>query len=309
MLVGALFTRLREKKSTPGAQLGPYQLTEKIGEGGMGVVYKARHSLSPRPVALKVLPRARGSAENRKRFEREARATRQLSHPNTIAVHDFGRTDDGTLYYAMEYVDGVDLQTLVESQGPQDPGRVAHLLAQLCGALAEAHDHGFVHCDVKPANVVVALAPDDIDLVKILDFGLVQDLTEAAEPSRSQVKELVGTPLYLSPEAIADPDCVDARSDLYALGALGYFLLTGTPPFSGRGVLEVCAHHLHTRPEPPSRRTRSVVPRALEALILSCLEKSPEARPSDATSLRAALLPLAAPWLEQRRWGTVARAS
>jgi eukaryotic-like serine/threonine-protein kinase len=295
-ILGAGLVR-RRTKSSGVAQVGPYRLLEKIGEGGMGVVYKARHALLPRPVALKVLPSSRGSAQNRRRFEREARATSRLSHPNTISVHEFGSTDDGTLYYAMEYVDGVDLQTLVDVQGPQHPARVAHLLAQLCGALAEAHAFGLIHRDVKPANVVVAQREGTPDVVKVLDFGLVQDLAEPREQEPSEVRELVGTPLYLSPEAIASPERLDPRSDIYAVGAVGYFLLTGTPPFSGRGVLEVCAQHLHTRPTAPSKRRRSRVPAELEALVLSCLEKSPDARPADAASLRAALLPLAAPWL------------
>jgi eukaryotic-like serine/threonine-protein kinase len=267
---------------------GAYTLDEKIGEGGMGVVYRASHALLRRPAAIKLLSPERTRAHDLERFEREVQLTSQLTHPNTIAVYDFGRTPEGAFYYAMEYVDGCDLQTLVERDGPQDPARVAHLLGQLTGALAEAHRVGLVHRDVKPANVMLCERWGLPDVIKVLDFGLIKQLGGPCDLPRSAVDQIVGTPLYLSPEALTAPERVDGRSDIYAVGAVGYFLLTGEPPFSGASILEICGHHLHTPPVPPSRRLGKPVPAALEQLILRCLSKSPERRP-DAATLEAAL--------------------
>jgi serine/threonine protein kinase len=188
----------------------------------------------------------------------------------------------------------LDLQTLVEQQGPQAPARVADLLAQLCDGLAAAHGAGLIHRDIKPANIVLCERQGDANMVKLLDFGLTRELDEpTTEVTRSDVQPLVGTPLYLSPEALLAPHTMDGRSDLYAVGAVGYYLLTGTPPFSGRNLLDVCAQHLHTQPVPPSQRRQSAIPARLEALILSCLEKSMDRRPRNAASLRDALLPFA----------------
>ena len=280
-------------------KLGAYVLDEKIGEGGMGVVYKASHTLLGRPAAIKLLAPERTRDEDLKRFEREVRVTSQLSHPNTIAIYDFGRTREGSFYYAMEYVDGLELQALVERDGPQHPARVAHLLGQLAGALVEAHAAGLVHRDIKPANVMICERGGVFDVLKVLDFGLVKTSANDTDVSRTDDRRVVGTPLYLSPEALTAPDSVDARSDLYAVGAVGYFLLTGLPPFSGRNVLEVCARHVTEAPLPPSVH-RAGIPPALESLILSCLAKSPEARPASAAALRAALLGFAAEWSEER---------
>jgi len=274
---------------------GPYTLGEKIGEGGMGVVYKARQAGQQRPAAIKLLPFDRAEGRNGERFEREFQLTRKLSHPNTISVYDFGRTPEGSLYYAMEYLEGADLQKLVDRTGPQPPARVAHLLAQICDALVEAHGAGLLHRDIKPANVFLCERSDARDTVKVLDFGLIKEFgPRAGHPAQTDVDSVVGTPTYLSPEAITAPETMDGRSDLYAVGALGYFLLTGAPPFLGKTVLEICARHLHCAPVPPS--ARAAVPAELERLIMSCLAKSPAARPRDAASLRAALLPLAAQW-------------
>jgi serine/threonine-protein kinase len=196
----------------------------------------------------------------------------------------------------MEYLEGIDLQKLVEQRGPQPPARVAHLLAQICGALVEAHGAGLLHRDIKPANVFLCRDGKLADTVKVLDFGLIKEFGQNARDARAtDVDAIVGTPTYLSPEAVTAPETMDGRSDLYAVGALGYFLLTGVPPFSGKTVLEVCAQHLHCAPVPPSTRIRGI-PAELERLILSCLAKSPAARPGDAATLRAALLPLAADW-------------
>lgn len=262
----------------------------------MGVVYKASHTLLRRPTAIKLLHPKRSRPEDVRRFEREVQLTSLLTHPNTIAVYDFGRTDDGSFYYAMEYVDGLDLQTLVEREGPQSPARVAHWLAQLAGALAEAHAVGLIHRDIKPANVMVCERGGEPDVIKVLDFGLIAKVASAGahdDLTHSDVQTIVGTPLYLSPEALTRPEAMDGRSDLYAVGALGYFLLTGVPPFSGDSVLEVCAHHLHTKPVPPSKLTRQPIPPRLEELILACLDKSMDRRPESAAALRDALLPLA----------------
>jgi eukaryotic-like serine/threonine-protein kinase len=281
-------------------QLGQYTLGEKIGEGGMGVVYKANHALLRRPAAIKLLAPECAGEQALTRFEREVQLTSQLTHPNTISVYDFGRTANGTFYYAMEYVDGLDLQTLVEREGPQDPARVAHLLAQLAGALAEAHGVGLIHRDVKPANVMVCERGGQQDVVKVLDFGLIKEVGARGGLNQTDVHHIIGTPLYLSPEAITSPESVDARSDLYALGAVGYFLLTGAPPFSGENVIEVCGHHLHTVPARPSARLGSNVPEKLEALIMSCLAKAPGQRPASAAQLQKALLEVAADWTEER---------
>jgi serine/threonine-protein kinase len=312
MAIGVATRRLRNARGLPPStetakRLGPYTLETKIGEGGMGVVYKASHALLRRPAAIKVLAADRTSEQDLVRFEREVQLTSMLTHPNTIAIYDFGRAAEGSFYYAMEYVDGDTLETLVEREGPQDPARVAHILAQLAGALVEAHGAGLVHRDVKPANAMLCERGGVADVVKVLDFGLTKDLRRRDDAMQSDVQRIVGTPLYMSPEALTDPETVGPQSDLYALGAVGYFLLTGAPPFSGHTLVEVCAHHLHSVPVPPSKRVGSPIPRRLEALILGCLAKSPEKRPTSAAALQKALLPLAAAWTPERAVESQAR--
>jgi serine/threonine-protein kinase len=295
-------------------QLGQYTLNEKIGEGGMGVVYKASHALLRRPTAIKLLPLERAGEHNITRFEREVQLTSMLTHPNTVSVYDFGRTPEGTFYYAMEYLEGLDLQTLVDADGPQEPGRVVHILTQVLGALAEAHAVGLIHRDVKPANLNISERSGTPDVVKVLDFGLVKQLGAPVGPetSASQVNQIIGTPLYLSPEAIIAPSSMDGRADLYALGAVGYFLLTGVPPFTGASVVEVCGHHLHTQPVPPSERLGRALPAELERLILACLAKSAADRPADAKSLKRSLagVSVRGEWSEERAhdwWQNIGR--
>jgi len=278
-LVG-LRQRVRE-----ASQLGQYTLTEKIGEGGMGVVYKARHATLRRPTAIKLLPPERAGERNLVRFEREVQLTSQLTHPNTVAIYDYGRSDDGVLYYAMEYLDGTDLESVVQFAGPQAPARVAHVLMQICAALEEAHAAGLIHRDIKPQNVMLCRRGGVADVAKVVDFGLVKELARPGRSDQSLAEQVVGTPLYMSPEAIAQPDLVDARSDLYAVGALGYFMLTGTPPFPGTSHIEVCAHHVFTTPERPSLRLGSVLPAELERVILACLAKAQADRPDSARAL------------------------
>jgi serine/threonine-protein kinase len=273
-------------------KLGQYTLDHKIGEGGMGVVYKASHALLRRPTAIKLLPPERAGEHNLARFEREVQLTSMLTHPNTVSIYDFGRTPEGTFYYAMEYLEGFDLETLVRMDGPQEPARVVHLLAQACGALAEAHSVGLIHRDVKPANVILCERGGTPDVVKVLDFGLVKQIGPSHDVATSQstVNHIVGTPLYLSPEAITTPAALDGRSDLYALGCVGYMLLTGAPPFTGASVVEVCGHHLHTTPPPLRERAPDPVPADLERVLSKCLTKSRDGRPVDATALRRELL-------------------
>jgi len=266
-------------------QLGQYTLHEKIGEGGMGSVYKAQHAVLRRPTAIKLLPPGRAGAHNLARFEREVQLTSQLTHPNTVAIYDYGRSAEGILYYAMEYLDGLDLESVVQLSGPQDPARVVHVLHQVCGALDEAHSLGLIHRDVKPANILLCARGGRADVAKVVDFGLVKELNAAGDGAESGAYQIVGTPLYMSPESIGRPDSVSARSDLYALGAVGYFLLTGSPPFSGRSIVEVCAEHLHKAPTLPSERLGRALPTDLEQILLKCLAKSPEARPQSAREL------------------------
>jgi hypothetical protein len=280
--------RLR-RRVVEARQLGQYTLEEKIGEGGMGIVFRARHAMLRRPTVVKLLPLERAGQANLARFEREVQLTSQLTSPNTVAVYDFGRTPDGIFYYAMEYLDGLDLEELVAVGGPQPPGRVIHLLSQVCRALAEAHEAGLVHRDMKPGNVMLCRQGGALDVIKVLDFGLVKDVAGREDVKLTQADSFLGTPLYLSPEAIREPETVDARSDLYAVGGLGYFLVTGRPVFTGRTVAELCAQHLYETPSPPSL-LRPGVPPDLEALLLACLEKSPDRRPRDAAALRDSLL-------------------
>jgi serine/threonine-protein kinase len=287
VLVLVLVRRLRA--AARSTRVGPYTLHEKLGEGGMGVVYKASHARLARPAAIKLLAPGRSGERDTRRFEREVQLTSRLTHPNSIAIYDFGRTDDGTFYYAMEYIDGVDLQTLVERDGPLAPARVAHILAQLAAALVEAHQSGLVHRDVKPANIMLCERGNSSDFVKLLDFGLIKEVSAPGDLTHTDPQQIIGTPLYISPEALTTPDSIDGRSDLYALGAVGYFLLTGEPPFSGRTAIEVCGHHLHTQPLRLSERGCAGIPAGLEALLLSCLAKSPAERPPSAAWLQRAL--------------------
>jgi serine/threonine-protein kinase len=277
-------------------RLGQYTLENEIGTGGMGVVYRASHAMLRRPTAIKLLLPDRAGEASLMRFEREVQMTAQLSHPNTIAIYDYGRTPDGRFYYAMEYLDGINLEELVREHGPQPPGRVVSILDQVCGALAEAHGRGLIHRDIKPANIILTERGGEPDVAKIVDFGLVKPIfDDALDRTQSDSATLAGTPLYMSPESMTAPDLGDTRSDLYALGAVAYYLLTGVPVFEAPTVVEIIADHLHTEPIPPSRRVAFEIPSDLEAIVLWCLNKNPAHRPSSARELRASLRRAAVP--------------
>jgi eukaryotic-like serine/threonine-protein kinase len=299
-------------------ELGSYSLEERLGEGGMGEVWRARHRMLARPAAIKLIrPEVLGAntPETRqlllRRFEREAQATAMLRSTHTIALYDFGVSDDGTFYHVMELLGGYDLHALVGRFGPMPAERAVHLLRQVCDSLAEAHEAGLIHRDIKPANIYACRYGREVDVVKVLDFGLVKH-TQAPEPGADLVTagQLAGgTPAFMAPEQALGEDKVDARSDLYAVGCVGYWLLTGTLVFEGATPLETIVMHVHAQPDLPSRRTDLPIPRELEALILTCLAKDPAARPATADELgaRLAAVPLERPWTAERArewWAT-----
>ena len=273
-----------ERRVREASNLGQYTLEAPIGEGGMGSVFLARHALLRRPTAVKLLPADRAGQDAIKRFEREVQLTSQLTHPNVVAIYDYGRTPDGVFYYAMEYLEGIDLQELVDASGPMPPARVKHIVRQIADALAEAHAVGLIHRDIKPANIILLSRGRQHDFVKVLDFGLVKESSPAQQGgvSLSSVTALLGTPLYVSPESISNPSKIDGRSDLYSLGCVAYFLLAGKPFVKGRSLVQVCAAHLYEKPESLVKMGLGTPPE-LETLVMKLLEKDPKNRPADAS--------------------------
>jgi serine/threonine-protein kinase len=282
--------RLREAQA-----LGSYELVELLGRGGMGEVWRARHQLLARDAAIKLVrPEmlgARNEADARvvqRRFEREAKATAALSSPHTIQVFDFGMTRDGAFYYVMELLAGRDLESLVREFGPVPADRAIFLLRQVCHSLADAHARGMVHRDIKPANIYVCRMGLEYDFVKVLDFGLVKvrERTPGGETTLVTLEHTTtGTPAYMAPEIIVGEADVDRRADVYALGCVAYFLLTGQLVFEADTPMKMLLQHVHAQPVPPSQRTELRIPRELDALVLSCLEKDPRARPQNAEEL------------------------
>ena len=302
MFVDRAYQKRLSSEVLRAKQLGQYTLVEKIGEGGMGSVYRARHSMLRRPTAIKLIrPEQQDRAEALTRFEQEVQLTSQLTHANTIAIYDYGRTPDDVFYYAMEYLNGVSLQDLVDRTGPMPADRTIHVLQQVCGSLAEAHGIGLIHRDIKPANIMLCERGGVHDVVKVLDFGLVKHIDTQMNVELTAQDGIVGTPGYMAPEAVHAPDGVDGRSDLYLVGAVGYYMLTGTRVFSGLTALEILAQHISKEPEPPSSRTPGI-PSDLESAILACLAKDPSGRPESALDLRAMLGRCgdAGEWTEER---------
>jgi hypothetical protein len=259
-------------------QLGHYIVHERIGEGNMGAVYRASHAMLKRPTAIKLIAPDRAGETASARFEREVMAASRLSHPNNLAIYDFGRTRGGVFYYAMELLDGEDLGRLVEREGPQTERRTLHILQQVCAALAEAHQAGLVHRDIKPENIMLCTRGNVRDFVKVLDFGLVKDAAASADAKLTRDGTIAGTPLYMAPESILSPEAVGPPADSYALGCVAYFLLTGRTPFHANNLIEVCSGHIHNVPEAPS--TRAQVSPQLDQLVLRCLDKTPTKRPA-----------------------------
>jgi len=289
---GAHTTHLARKELFEAKQLGHYRLTEKIGNGGMGEVWRAEHDLLARPAAVKLIrPEVLGetnggSAVALRRFEREARATAMLHSPHTIGIYDFGTTPDRTFYYVMELLEGLDLETLVKRFGPVSPARAVYLLKQVCKSLAEAHHTGLIHRDVKPANIYSTRQGLEYDFVKVLDFGLVKGGGINAQDTLLTLDgTATGTPAFMAPELAMGKENVDARADIYSLGCVAYWLLTGQLVFENSNPVAMAVDHVRTSPTPPSQRTETEVPEPLEQVILSCLEKDPDARPSSALDL------------------------
>ena len=285
---------------------GNYELVERIGIGGMGEVWRARHKTLGRDAAVKLIRADALGAESKdkadrtlRRFEKEARATAGLRSPHTVELYDFGITDDGTFYYAMELLEGLDLQSLVKHFGPIPPGRAVHLLRQVCESLAEAHQQGLIHRDIKPANVFCCRLGVRFDFAKVLDFGLVKSAPGQGEDSDLTVDGAVpGSPAFMAPEAIRGVRDLDARTDLYSLGCVAYWLVTGHKVFDGKTALDLVLAHLQTDPEAPSVRLEAPLPSALEDVIMACLAKDPADRPADAMALSRALAACDDPWTE-----------
>jgi eukaryotic-like serine/threonine-protein kinase len=282
-----------------GTKLGPYTLEQKIGQGGMGAVFRARHDRLPRPVAVKLLRTRVAGDESLAMFFREVQQTSRLTHPSTVQIHDFGVARNSVYYYAMEYIDGLTLDDLVHRHGPLPPARIIYVLAQVAHALAEAHELGLVHRDIKPANILLCDRGGVVDLPKLVDFGLVADLQAPIDPKDSRPRMLLGTPMYMAPEALAETHRIDARTDLYALGAVAYYMATGCDVFDDPRNMEKLVHmQMHDQPLPPSARLGRKLPRDFERLILASLAKDPRERPQSALALRESLLDC----LDAPRW-------
>lgn len=294
-------------------EMGSYEIGELVGRGGMGEVYRATHRMLARPAAIKLIrPEMLGDGDDgdaqvvAQRFRREAAAAANLRSPHTVEVYDFGVTEDGTLYYVMELLEGMDLESLVRRHGPMPAGRVIHVLRQVCDSLAEAHARGMVHRDIKPSNIHIGCIGLQRDFVKVLDFGLVQTAARA-DGEQSLVTlagTAIGTPAYMAPEMLFG-ETIDWRADLYALGCVAYYLLTGALVFEAENGLQMVARHLQAEPIPPSQRTTQPIPPPLERLVLSCLAKDPRNRPQSAGEIARALAAIeAASWSEEQavRW-------
>jgi serine/threonine-protein kinase len=293
LALGATFgartmSRLR-RQVAEARQIGQYRLRRRLGAGGMGEVYLAEHQLLKRPCAVKLIrPHDATDMHAQERFEREVRLTATLSHPNTVEIYDYGRAEDGTYYYVMEYLPGLSLAELVEQYGPLPPERAAYLLRQVCAALGEAHAAGLIHRDLKPSNIIAARRGGRDDVAKLVDFGLVRPSPASHAAHVSGEGQILGTPLFMSPEQASGVREVDERSDIYSLGAVAYYLLTGRPPFEGDGGLAVMIAHARDPVTPPSQ-VRPGVPEDLERVVLRCLAKDPVDRFADAKSLDRSL--------------------
>lgn len=278
-------------------EIGSYELVEKLGAGGMGEVWRAKHRLLARPAAVKLIkPEMLGccgdiGSEVQQRFELEAQTTAGLQSPHTVEVYDFGRTSRGAYYYVMELLDGLSFEELVKKHGPQPPERVVPLLRQICHSLHDAHASHLVHRDIKPGNIFVCRYGQEHDFVKVLDFGLVKQTQQSAQEdlNLTRVDSTYGTPGFLSPEMALGKADIDGRADLYSLGCVAYWLLTGEPVFRGETALEVAAMHLKDEPLPPSSLCEFPVPTALDEIILACLAKKPEDRPAGACDVARVL--------------------
>lgn len=297
--VGSLVIYRMGKEVREARLMGSYQLVKRLGGGGMGEVWRARHRALARPSAIKLIrPSALdGTSPEQaailfKRFEREAKVTARLRSPHTITLYDFGITDAGSFYYVMELLHGLDLYRLVRRFGPIPPERSIFLLRQICHSLGEAHQNGLIHRDVKPANIYLCRLGPDYDFIKVLDFGLVKSMEEAGVDQGTQLTtegSAPGTPTFMAPEMALGKSNVDARADIYAVGCVAYWMLTGAPLFEGETPMETILHHVKTSPAAPSVRSEFEVPAALDSVILGCLEKEPAQRPADMAALRLAL--------------------
>lgn len=290
-------------------ELGSYRLEQRLGAGGMGEVWRARHRMLARPAAVKLVsPTMLGAdpdrlVETRARFEREAQATAQLQSSHTVELYDYGMADDGRLYYAMELLDGIDLDRLVDEFGPAPPERVIHILTQACASLAEAHDRGLIHRDIKPGNIFLCHHALEIDVVKVLDFGLAKHtVLEEGGGRLSRTGAFQGTPAFLAPEQARGDENVDGRADLYALGCVAYWLLTGSLVFDTPSPTAMIVAHATEIPASPSQRASSPIPPELEEIVMACLEKVADDRPATARELseRLAAVPLDEPWTSGR---------
>lgn len=306
LLPSRVITRLGQQV-TRARQLGSYQLGEMLGRGGMGEVYRATHRMLARPAAIKLIrPELLGASTPEashalvERFRREANAAAMLGSPHTIDLYDFGVADDGTLFYVMELLEGIDLESLVQRFGPLSPERTVHLLLQVCGSLAEAHARGLVHRDIKPSNLQACRVGLEVDFIKVFDFGLVRPEGQAQESTLTQPGYMAATPAFSAPE-VATSRSVDRRADLYSLGCVAYWLLTGRLVFEAENALQMVVHHVRDTPPPPSQHAPHV-PAELDAIVMACLAKDPDRRPPDAVALAARLrgLTLHEAWTETR---------